>query len=196
MALTLKERASYGEYRRAGQAICSSSSGQSGHSGQAGAFIHTYNTADGEAITRPIEDTGLRIGEVTATRCWRLIEDRLHSTYKTEYIWEPDSPMIGDVRDEYGVHAFKEITYVIEYAHEITHWDWMWSLDAAGLEFEEAAPAPTIVIGTVSLWGEIVEHDKGYRAEFARIKTLDSVVGGGEHAILVALRKYYGVQGK
>ena len=196
MALLTKKRTHHnGEYRRTNQALCSSSPGQPGNPGQAGAFIHTYYTADGEAIVRPIPNAGIRTGEISATRCWRLIDDRLHSTYKTEYIWEPDSPMIGDVRQEYGVHAFKDITYVIEYAHEITHWDWMWGLDNAALEFE-ATPPPIIVIGTVNLWGEIVEHDRGYRAEFAKIKTLDSVVGGGEHAVLIALRKYYGVGGK
>lgn len=31
----------------------------------------------------------------------------------------------------------------------------------------------TYIVGTVYMWGEVVEHERGYRAEYASIKSLD-----------------------
>jgi len=55
------------------------------------------------------------------------------------------------------------------------------------------------VVGEVELWGEIVEHEIGYRAEYARIRSLDLPhLRSGEnphkaHRLLASLRKSYGV---
>lgn len=38
------------------------------------------------------------------------------------------------------------------------------------------ARAATYAISTVQLWGEVVEHERGYRAERAMIRSLDGVV--------------------
>jgi hypothetical protein len=45
------------------------------------------------------------------------------------------------------------------------------------------------VFGKVKIWGEIVEHEAGYRSEFAKIVSLD--YGGPE--LLDKLRKIYRV---
>ena len=33
-----------------------------------------------------------------------------------------------------------------------------------------------VVIGQVALWGEVVEHEMGYRASYARIHSIDCVM--------------------
>ena len=47
------------------------------------------------------------------------------------------------------------------------------------------------VIGTALLWGDVVEHEKGWRASMAKVKSIDSVVMG--NVDLSALREKYGV---
>ena len=47
-----------------------------------------------------------------------------------------------------------------------------------------------VVIGTIALWGEVIEHEMGYRAEFGQVASLDEIINGDE-ALLVALRKTY-----
>lgn len=61
----------------------------------------------------------------------------------------------------------------------------------AGLALDPVnEPLPTMAVGTVRLWGEVIEHERGYRAEFAKVHSLDHVFG---EADLAALRARYGV---
>lgn len=48
----------------------------------------------------------------------------------------------------------------------------------------------TVVAGTVKMWGDVVEHERGYRAEFAKLNSLDAIYGPGD---LDALREKYGL---
>ena len=56
---------------------------------------------------------------------------------------------------------------------------------------EEATFKPTIAYGRVSLWGRIVEHKHGYRAQFAY--PLDLVLAGGDTALVDRLTTAYGI---
>lgn len=78
-----------------------------------------------------------------------------------------------------GVHAWKTLDGAKEYAGGIME----------------------VVIGRVELWGEVVEHERGYRAEFAAIKSLDffkntyrSTFFNSDRRRLNKLRKLYGVK--
>lgn len=51
-----------------------------------------------------------------------------------------------------------------------------------------ACDASAFVSGTVRLWGDVVEHEFGYRAEFAKLHSLDKIYGDGD---LAALRAKY-----
>lgn len=108
----------------------------------------------------PIPHEGIRAGEITGHRCWLLRGDRLHSVYMDQCVWLPDVPMEGDVRRAHGVHAFKERTDVYEYVY-LARVNCMmgWS----------GSTSDIYVFGTVSLWGEVVEHERGWRAERARV---------------------------
>jgi hypothetical protein len=55
-----------------------------------------------------------------------------------------------------------------------------------------------MVTGTVFLWGDVVEHERGWRAEFARVRSLDwlypdETMMGREQEALDNLRRLYGV---
>ena len=46
-----------------------------------------------------------------------------------------------------------------------------------------------LLFGKVKIWGEVVEHEAGYRSEFARIVSLDY----GDPELLEKFRMIYGV---
>lgn len=52
------------------------------------------------------------------------------------------------------------------------------------------AETSSFVVGTVKMWGEVVEHQFGYRAQFAKLNSLDTLYG---EASLSRLRDRYGV---
>ena len=86
----------------------------------------------------------------------------------------------------------------------INIWSGSWSQDSIEMihfssrsdtrEADLIIPArdPSYVIGTVDLWGTVIEHERGYRAEFASVATLDDVIGKVD---LEALRRRYRVRG-
>jgi hypothetical protein len=59
-----------------------------------------------------------------------------------------------------------------------------------GPEFDASA-YDAFVIGTALLWGDVVEHERGWRASMAKVKSIDSVVLG--NVDLSALRERYGL---
>ena len=116
---------------------------------------------------------------------------RLHSM-AVDCIWEPGDPVsVNSVleqcgyRDAWerippgigaGIHAFKD----------------------PGDAVRQYPIGARRVFGTVALWGEVIEHEIGYRAEFARVASLDYLGGmePEEVVMLERLRKIYGVEGK
>jgi hypothetical protein len=129
-----------------------------------------------------ISHAGIRAGEIIGYRLWWVDKDgRLRSLIQDNIRWQPGEPMVGDVDkciyprwsshhpDLYsGVYAFKdlcrareefqEITQAIE--HDLGHKP----LNSCGL-----------ALGSVKLWGEVVEHEYGYRASFAKPNSFDEI---------------------
>ena len=123
---------------------------------------------------QPLEDAGIKAGEIVAYRCWRLCDGKLHSVYQEHVVWEPSQTMEGKLDDDEGVHAFKD------------------RLSTGYYGFEYRCEKVTIVSGTVDLWGEIIEHELGYRAQFAAIASIDD----SPFYDAKALRKLYGLTRK
>lgn len=136
-----------------------------------------------------IEECGVRAGEIIAYRAWKLSksDERLRSMF-VGYIWEPDEPQkIGDKLNPYhgnGFHAFK-------------------TLAKCKQEYPYISPVTSpMVYGEVALWGEVIEHEKGYRAECARVTRILEVHTGPIGAVrrifqpspIKTLRRLYGVQ--
>jgi hypothetical protein len=52
----------------------------------------------------------------------------------------------------------------------------------------------SMALGTIEMWGEIVEHERGYRASFARVKSIDIITRDDKLPITIEeLRDRYGV---
>ncbi len=103
-----------------------------------------------------------------------------------EKFWATNEPMHGNVNSTggmygLGIHAFKSQSSVLEsYAGIASRW-------------------MPILIGTVALWGEVIEHERGYRAEYGKIASLYHVIGVGwwrERRILKRLRWRYKLNGR
>ena len=95
-------------------------------------------------------------GEIIGWRWWGynprsgLLQSPFQHT-----LWLPDKPMYAGSRDATtrlgpGIYAFK-------------HREQAWK--NRGI----------YIVGSVWLWGDMVEHENGYRAEFARVRSIDWV---------------------
>lgn len=116
------------------------------------------------------EDAGIKAGEVTGYRCWMLNHETglLHSSVYVDYVWHPDKIAEGDPSKPHeGVYAYKSILDLHNYGTSDRHH----------------------VSGRVDMWGEVYEHERGYRAQYASISWIDD----SPHYDASALRKLYGI---
>jgi len=87
-----------------------------------------------------------------------------------DYIWHLDEPASGDVRT-HGIYSFQD---VIRSKEEYGY---------------DSSVSGSLLFGKVKIWGEIVEHQEGYRSEFGKIVSLDY----GDPELLDKFRKIYRV---
>ncbi len=101
------------------------------------------------------------------------------------YFWSPEGAnsdgAIVRESNHNGVYAYKTQRQAVQHAHE----HWMFS------DFP-------IVVGSILLSGTVIEHQHGYRAEFARIEQLELVVKNlfprkNRKFSLASVQEYYGV---
>ncbi len=93
---------------------------------------------------------GVQAGEIHAWRAWHWNGKRLRSIF-VDYEWPINGPAIGEPGNGYGIHAFKDS-------------------DQAAQEYYYCRN--DVLLGTVALWGDIIEFQWGYTAEFAKVLTL------------------------
>jgi hypothetical protein len=96
---------------------------------------------------------------IVAYRWWRYdhLTGLLTSTYMERFQWKPFESVAGHVRSGVGIHAFKSRLELWKQC------SCLWRTYARGSHH---------VIGEVYLWGEVAEHESGYRAQFAYPKEL------------------------
>lgn len=167
----------------------------------------------------PLENAGLRVGEIIAYRVWPITKNRrLQSGFRDD-IWEPGEPMVGEPSDRdgsspSGVHAFNDPNgagikdAIMSYGpHGIIHmWGmlnrFMWVQSRDGSISIEEAPAPEpakypgIAVGKVRLYGTVIEHVRGYRAQYAMVESIDRIADSElpdeeRDALLMHLRSTY-----
>ena len=107
---------------------------------------------------RAIEDAGVRAGEIVGWRAWRLDDaDGLLRSIVANNLWVPGEPMTGEVFATHGgVHAFKSIEQATEYG------EWFLS--------------DRIALGSVNLWGNVIEHTGGYRGENGAVRSIERIM--------------------
>lgn len=112
-----------------------------------------------------IEEAGISAGEIIGYRAWRVLSnDELTSMYTETYTWRPGQiHKINHSLDvTEGFYAFKEHAQLMA---------------EFGVPLGMVSEWSPIVYGTVALWGEVIEHDFGYRAQYAAIKSFDKIHG-------------------
>jgi hypothetical protein len=127
-------------------------------------------------LSKTLRHEGIRIGEIIAFRAWRVIgstwfrkgDNLLHSVFVQDYVWHPDRPASGDVQT-HGIYSFRDAVRC--------KWDYGYT----------QGRQRTLLFGKVKIWGEIVEHEAGYRSEFAKIVSLDY----GDPELLEKFRTVY-----
>jgi len=135
-------------------------------------------TSNNNELASSLKQDGIRVGEIIAYRAWRVIlppwfrtsDDHLHSVAMRDYVWYSDKPACGDVRT-HGIYSFRR---VIRCKHEYG--------------YDPCADGP-LLFGKIKIWGEIVEHEEGYRSEFGKIVSLDY----GDPELLRKFQKIYRV---
>lgn len=94
------------------------------------------------------------VGEIVGWRCWRWHNGNLWSLHR-EFMWEPHDVIQGYVgEDQGGIYAFKNKSRAMTEA------------------ISDSRNSP-IVVGSVMLWGDAIEAQNGWRAEYAKIVSLD-----------------------
>ena len=152
--------ADYGAHRRTdAQTSCDSAgSSNTGHHRTEPLLITGNKTRDA-ALGEP----RIRAGEIIGWRFWKLCDGLLHSVF-IPYTWHPgvferSSARHGGFKNP-GYHAFRNK----EQAERETS-----SIQAYWLP---------CVIGSVAMWGEVIEHENGWRSEYAAVRSLTEITGG------------------
>lgn len=123
-----------------------------------------------------IPSAGVSLGEIVAYRVWLLQSDFITSCSMDD-VWRPGEIMVGRFLDRgAGVHAWRSPELAVCYGKQ--------------------AHYCIRVVGRVALWGEVIEHERGYRAEFAKPIAFDQMFG---YPILPGrrlrkLRELYGLE--
>lgn len=185
-AVTGVWRLIYGRYWKSRQAVHVGTAQAAGgntvvgagfsNAGLAAAVSTVFGPATGGTVspapTQSFEDAGVRAGEVVAYRCWVLRDGLLYSAFRDDFLWPPGEVVEGKPDADFeGVHGFKK------------RWD-----ACSYIESYEIGPA-VVVSGTVELWGDVYEHQRGYRASRAEIASIDD----SPNYDAAALRKTYGL---
>lgn len=100
----------------------------------------------------PIESSPPIISDLITYRCWNINRHGLlTSVYMPNVVWLPHQPFEApDINNtSTGIHSFKSLSDAYSY--------------------------PAEVVGAVQIWGEVIEHEKGYRSRFAKINSIISV---------------------
>lgn len=135
---------------------------------------------------------GIHVGEIIGWRAWRVV-DCLLMSMTANYVWPWHRLAEGNVDREVSVSGSRRYIPTGIYAFKS-------SVHAHDLAAYEAGPF-FAVYGRVALWGEVVEHERGYRAQYARVLSIDGIASHGGEApgyiadTLGALQRRYGIDG-
>ena len=171
--------ADYGEHRRADAQTSCDSTGSSdpGHH-RTDPLLITGNKTRDAALGEP----RIRAGEIIGWRSWRLCNGLLQSVI-VSYTWHPgvfnrsSSKRVGYYNYNPGYHAFR---------HK----------EQAERDASMHAFRSPVVIGSVAMWGEVIEHQHGWRSEYAAVRSIIKINGDiafrSKQRLLLDLGEKYG----
>ena len=177
--------------------------------GAGGTFFRTVFSTFPTSEPPTIPYAGIRTGEIIGHRLWWVIpeggEDWLCSLAHRR-LWTTGETVEGKINELVnhpwfglriygGVYSFLDAVgpiegEIFEMEKNIKIWIGLDPWMRASIGWCALEETLTFVQGTVKMWGDVVEHECGYRAQFAKVHTLDKLYGAGD---LDALRHKYGV---
>lgn len=200
----------HGQHRRAGASAHSHSivgaDYSSGGSDQSGTI--TIATLGGPPT---VPYAGVRTGELIGHRLWWVVPENgeLHlSSLAHRRLWVPGETIIGDLNEMVcgiiraiwgGVYSFFNAADAhAEMIAAVAELDDLRKRRTSGWIISGWSPyyeAIAVVSGTIKMWGDVIEHERGWRSEFAKLASIDAVHGaeGGTAEILASLQAKYGV---
>src|SRR5262245_13628177 len=111
--------------------------------------------------TQPSESPRIRAGEIIGWRFWRLCNGLLNSVY-VPYTWRPGVFERSSAAEiaccNPGYHAFRDKERAELKASMHVYWS-------------------PLVIGSVAMWGEVIEHQYGWRSEYAAVRSITKITG-------------------
>lgn len=140
---------------------------------------------------KPVRYTGIELGEVEAWRIWRVMENRLVSA-AVDTVWIAGEPISGKPQPgaHRGVHAFKAAQEACE-QYEVLEAGKPRAPRVSWEEKMELPVNPTLALGKILLWGEVIEFEKGYRAEHGQVLELREIFPADETQMLEMLKADY-----
>lgn len=163
----MRQENEYGRHRTSAQKVEGSSPAS-----PSGTNSGTSPQSAGE---NPNEVAAIRAGEIIGYRAWIIDHESgfLRSMYaphewkprriETAYLWHRyteyefkcdwESVGIG------GLHSFKTMTQAV-------------------VHYECYAVSNIVVFGSIFMWGSVVEHEIGWRSEFASVRSIDRIKRG------------------
>lgn len=192
----------HGRHRKPNSPAYRNPNSQSGSADQGANLTYPFTYTYPLSQSKPIPYAGIRAGEIIGHRVWFLLHEsdrpRLCSlTHR--FIWEPGQVVEGDITKELspathdypqplmaGVYSYDSSATLHNDLENAFHWIALGILSHRNSIGNICAG----VGGSVYLWGDVVEHEKGYRAQYAKIRSLDFAVG---YCDLSKLRKEYGL---
>lgn len=133
---------------------------------------------------------GVRSGEIIAWRLWWVIDNKLCS-WAHQHTWKPGKVVQGDIKAVVdgnsfnpifgGVYGFKEMEQAaldanrtLDMLHEQIRYYGRSSLTYMS-GWNPLSETSTFALGSIALWGEVIEHETGWRGEFAKVNSIDTL---------------------
>jgi hypothetical protein len=117
------------------------------------------------------------VGEFVGWRVWKYDRGYLKSTYMAT-AWFPEDIMTGHVgfgNKQGGIYAFRDKGHALEML---------------------IATNPPAFLGSIELWGDVYEHQNGFRGQYASIRTIDMASDEEAAKFLPKLRQQYSAGGQ
>ena len=93
---------------------------------------------------------------------------------------------------ECGIHAFNSEEDAIKYMQRERKFPVQWQVTFSHIKGSaQEKPRECFAIGKVSLWGDVIEHEQGYRAQYAYPYDIEII--GGTKEMADSLREQYQV---
>jgi hypothetical protein len=172
--------ATYGEHRRAdAQTSCDPAGSSDTAHHRAHPLLITGNKTRDAALGEP----RIRAGEIIGWRVWRLRNGLLHSVI-VPYTWRPGVYERSGLKNGGGYYNYNPGYHAFRHKEQAER-------EAPVLAYNALA-----AIGSVALWGEVIEHQYGWRSEYAAVRSIIKITGDiifwSKQRLLLDLCETYG----